>query len=103
MNTKYGNFEVKDNNNGGAILSMNGVDIIQFPKTAWWNVDGLLKEVEKNGELIEKRLSQRVTTTTPQVNESNVKETLEELMVVLGDKEKGFFKSRLKQCMNKLG
>lgn len=60
MNTKYGEFEVRDNGKGGAILSIDKKDIVQFPKTSWWDMDGLLREVGKNGKLIEKRIKERI-------------------------------------------
>ena len=49
MYTKFGNFEVSDNGKGcGAVLKMNGVQIIQFPTTPWWDKDTILKRLDKN-------------------------------------------------------
>ena len=65
MYTKFGDFEVSDNGKGGAILSMGGVQIIQFPTTPWWDKDTLLKRLDKNKKLVEKRIAEKVEKESP--------------------------------------
>ena len=73
MNTKFGNFEVSDNGKGGAILSMSGVQIIQFPTTPWWNKDELLKRLDKNRKVVTQRISEKVGNVS-------VKQTIENVV-----------------------
>ncbi len=74
MYTKFGDFEVSDNGKGGAILSMSGVQIIQFPTTPWWDKDTLLKRLDKNKKLVEKRIAEKVEKESPK------KRTLEDIV-----------------------
>lgn len=74
MYTKFGDFEVSDNGKGGAILSMSGVQIIQFPTTPWWDKDTLLKRLDKNKKLVEKRIAEKVEKESPK------KRTLENIV-----------------------
>ena len=75
MNTKFGNFEVSDNGKGcGAVLKMNGVQIIQFPTTPWWDKDTILKRLDKNKKLVESRIAKNVAKETPK------KQTLEDIV-----------------------
>lgn len=100
IQTKYGEFNAVDNNNGGVVLFVGGKKIIEFPNVAWWNVDAIEKSIEKNIELINKRIEERVNTL--EVTRGNAAEVLEQLISVLGNEQKGFYSSRLKQCLNKL-
>jgi hypothetical protein len=74
MYTKFGNFEVSDNGKGGVILSMKGVQIIQFPTTPWWDKDTMLKRLEKNKKVVEKRIAEKFGKETPK------EQTLEDIV-----------------------
>lgn len=100
IQTKYGEFNVVDNGNGGTSLFVGDVKICEFPKVSWWNLDGLNKAVEEHHELIEQRIAERVNKI--EVTRDNAAEVLEQLINVLGNEQKGFYSSRLKQCLNKL-
>ena len=62
IQTKYGEFNAVDNNNGGVSLFVGDKKIIEFPNVAWWNLDAIEKAIEKNIELINKRIEERVNT-----------------------------------------
>lgn len=100
ITTKYGTFNVTDNGNNGAIICIGNVKIAEFPTVSWWDFDSLEKAIEENIDLIEKRIEERVNT--PKVTKDNATEVLEQLISVLGNEQKGFYSSRLKQCLNKL-
>lgn len=100
IQTKYGEFNAVDNNNGGVALFVSDKKIIEFPNVAWWNLDAIEKAIEKNIELINKRIEERVNTL--EVTRDNAAEVLEQLINVLGNEQKGFYSSCLKQCLNKL-
>ncbi len=100
INTKYGSFEVVDNGNGGASLYINDVKICEFPKVAWWNVDAIEKGLEEHKELIQKRIEERVKEVN--VTRENAVEVISQIMEVMKDETKGFYASRLRQCLNKL-
>lgn len=100
INTKYGSFEIVDNNNGGTSLFMEGAKICEFPKIAWWNVDGLLTAIEQHHEVIEKRVKERVKEV--EVTRENAADVLAQLIEVFGNEQKGFYASRLRQCLNKV-
>jgi hypothetical protein len=110
--TKYGTFNVTDNGKNGTIICIGNVKIAdlpntslyvkiaEFPNVSWWDLDSLEKAIEENIDLIEKRIEECVNT--PKVTRNNAAEVLEQLISVLGNEEKGFYSSRLKQCINKL-
>jgi hypothetical protein len=100
INTKYGSFEIVDNNNGGTSLFIGGAKICEFPKIAWWNVDGLLIAIEQHHEVIEKRVKERVKEV--EVTRENAADVLAQLIEVFGNEQKGFYASRLRQCLNKV-
>lgn len=100
IQTKYGEFNAVDNNNGGVSLFIGDKKIIEFPNVAWWNLDGIENAIEKNIELINKRIEEHMNTL--EVTRDNAVEVLERLINVLGNEQKGFYSSRLKQCLNKL-
>lgn len=100
ITTKYGTFNVTDNGKNGAIICIGNVKIAEFPKVSWWDLDSLEKAIEENIDLIEKRIEERMNT--PKVTRDNAAEVLEQLTQVLGNEQKGFYSSRLKQCINKL-
>lgn len=99
--TRHGEFNVESNGANGVSLFMEGTKIAEFPKVNWWDKDGILKGLDDNAELIEQRITERVTNRN-KVTKENVTETLEEVLKVLGNDKKGFYSSRLKQCINKL-
>lgn len=100
INTKYGTFEVVDNGNGGTSLFIGKAKICEFPKISWWNVDGILTAVEQHHDVIVKRIVERVPEV--EVTRENAADVIGQLIEVLGNENKGFFKSRLQQCLNKL-
>ena len=99
INTKYWVFEVVDNGNGGVCLFIGKTKICEFPKVAWWNMDAIEKGIEQHHEMIEKRIKERVELNVTKENASDV---IAKLIEVLGNEGKGFYASRLKQCLNKL-
>lgn len=97
IQTKYGSFGVGDNGNSGAELYVGNTKVMEFPKVKWWDADSLMDVIEKNIELIRKNEEKRKALTR-----SDAISTLEELAKVLGNEDKGFYSSRLKQCINRL-
>ncbi len=102
ITTKYGTFNVTDNGNNGAIISIGNENIAEFQNVSWWNADLLEKVIEQNIKVIEKRIEERVNKTNVSITKDNALQVLEQLTQVLGNEQKGFYSSRLKQCMNKL-
>ena len=100
ITTKYGTFNVTDNGKNGTIICIGNVKIAEFPKVSWWDFDALEKAIGENIDLIEKRIEEHMNT--PKVTKDNALQVLEQLAQVLGNEEKGFYSSRLKQCMNRL-
>ena len=100
ITTKYGTFNVTDNGKNGTIICIGNVMIAEFPKVSWWDFDALEKAIGENIDLIEKRIEEHMNT--PKVTKDNALQVLEQLAQVLGNEEKGFYSSRLKQCMNRL-
>lgn len=99
ITTKYGVFEVINNGNGGASLYVEETKICEFPKVHWADKDAIDKAVEQHHEVIEKRIKERVNV---KVTRENAAEVVTQLIDVLGNENKGFYASRLKQCLNKL-
>ena len=64
--------------------------------------DLLENAIEQHSELIEQRIEERVNKRNVTITKENAQQVLEQLMQVLGNEEKGFYSSRLKQCINKL-
>ena len=112
ITTKYGTFNVTDNGKNGTIICIGNVKIAdlpntslyvkiaEFPKVSWWDFDALEKAIGENIDLIEKRIEEHMNTR--KVTRDNALQVLEQLAQVLGNEEKGFYSSRLKQCMNRL-
>ena len=99
--TKVGNFEVSNNGNGSTIYK-DGCKVAETP-IAWWNKDELVKAIEENKVPIEEKLKENaVKRNKVVVTKENAVECLNGLLNVLGNEEKGFYSSRLKQCINKL-
>jgi hypothetical protein len=102
ITTKYGTFNVTDNGKNGTIICIGNVEIAEFTKVSWWDWDSLEKAIGENIGLIEKRIEERVNRTDVAITKDNALQVLEQLAQVLGNEQKGFYSSRLKQCMNKL-
>ena len=102
ITTKYGTFNVTDNGKDGAVISIGNVKIAEFTNVSWWDWDSLENAIEENIDLIEKRIEERVNRTDVAITKDNALQVLEQLAQVLGNEQKGFYTSRLKQCMNKL-
>ena len=102
ITTKYGTFNVTDNGKNGTIICIGNVKIAEFPKVSWWDFDSLEKAIGENIDLIEKRIEECVNRTDVAITKDNALQVLEQLAQVLGNEEKGFYSSRLKQCMNRL-
>lgn len=102
ITTKYGTFNVTDNGKNGTIICIGNVKIAEFPKVSWWDFDSLEKAIGENIDLIEKRIEERVNRTDVAITKDNALQVLEQLAQVLGNEQKGFYSSRLKQCMNRL-
>jgi DUF438 domain-containing protein len=99
ITTKYGVFEVINNGNGGTSLYVEDTKICEFPKVHWADKDAIDKAVEQHHEVIEQRIKERVNV---KVTRENAAEVVAQLIDVLGNENKGFYASRLKQCLNKL-
>lgn len=99
--TKHGVFQVCNNGSNGASIFVANVKVAEFPNVSWWNVDSLENAIEQNIDLIKKRIEERVYGKT-ELTKENASEVLERLVEVLGDEDKGFYKSRLNQCINRL-
>jgi DUF438 domain-containing protein len=99
ITTKYGVFEVVNNGNGGTSLYVEDTKICEFPKVHWADKDAIDKAVEQHHEVIEQRIKERVNV---KVTRENAAEVVAQLIDVLGNENKGFYASRLKQCLNKL-
>ena len=102
ITTKYGTFNVTDNGKNGTIICIGNVKIAEFPTVSWWDFDSLEKAIGENIDLIERRIEERVNGTNVSITKNNALQVLEQLTQVLGNEEKGFYASRLKQCINKL-
>lgn len=98
--TKYGVFGVEDNNNGGTRIYVGNNNVAEFPKLNWWDADKVQNTIEMNIELI--KHSQKNQNDGVNVTMDNAVEILEKLASVLAKESKGFYSSRLKQCLNKL-
>lgn len=100
INTKYGTFEIYDNENGGTSLFIGKAKICEFPKIAWWNLDGMNLAIEQHHEVIEQRIKERVEELN--ITRENAVQVISQLIEVFGNESKGFYSSRLRQCLNKL-
>lgn len=98
--TKYGTFNIANtfNGNGSAVMSDKGGVLLTFPKTPWWDLDNLQRKIGENIDILNARLKE----SSLEVSRKNAAEVLQRLVGVLGGEEKGFYASRLKQCLNKL-
>ena len=99
MITKFGEFKAENNGNGGVSLYVGDKKIIEFPNVCWWDKDAIENALEKHQSLVEKRLNERCSLVT----KDNVTQVLQDVLKVLGNEDKGFYASRIKQCLNRLG
>ena len=102
ITTKYGTFNVLDNGKNGTIISIGDVKIMEFSNVSWWDWDSLENAIVSDHEEIEKRIKERINNCNINITKENALQVLQQLYDVLGNEEKGFYSSRLKQCMNKL-
>lgn len=102
ISTKLGTFNVESNGNGGSSLFIGNSKIAEFSCVEWWNKDLLEEAITANEETIRCRIEERVNNNHTAPTREDAIQVLEEMLEVLGDEEKGFYKSRLKQCINKL-
>ena len=87
----------------GGLMAQGKKDEAEQVKAQVKQFSDELAELEKNIELIEERLEERVNNKkNVTITKDNALQVLEQLAQVLGNEEKGFYSSRLKQCMNKL-
>ena len=102
ITTKYGTFNVSNNGKNGTIISIGDVKIMEFSNVSWWDWDSLENTIASDHEEIEKRIKERINNCNINITKENALQVLQQLYDVLGNEEKGFYSSRLKQCMNKL-
>ena len=102
ITTKYGTFNVLDNCKNGTIISIGDVKIMEFSNVSQWDWDSLENAIASDHEEIEKRIKERINNCNINITKENALQVLQQLYDVLGNEEKGFYSSRLKQCMNKL-
>lgn len=100
--TKYGTFNVTDNGNGGVALYLGEKKVFDHNEIAWWNTDAILTALDKNKEVVLKKISEGETNILDNINLTNAVDVMERLVDVFGNSEKGFYASRLKQCINKM-
>lgn len=95
--TKLGTFTIVPKDTEITYIYKNGilVCVVDIP---YWNKDKLVKAIETHKELVLEKIGNEFLFIT----KDNVKQTLERVAEVLGKDEKGFYASRLKQCINKL-
>ena len=57
--TKYGTFNVTDNGNGGVALYHGEKKVFDHNNIPWWNTDAILDVLDKNKEVIIKKVGER--------------------------------------------
>lgn len=95
--TSLGTFTISPKDTENTYIYKNGilVSVVDIP---YWNKDELVKAIETHKELVLAKTENQMLFIT----KDNVKQALERVAEVLGKDEKGFYSSRLKQCINKL-
>ena len=95
--TSLGTFTITPKDTESTYIYKNGilVCVVDIP---YWNKDKLVKAIETHKELVLTKTENEMLFIT----KDNVKAALERVAEVLGKDEKGFYASRLKQCINKL-
>lgn len=98
--TKHGTFFVNPNGNGVTLYYYHsGKRVCGISNVNWWDKDTITELIETHKALFEDTDTEN---TLNYITKDNVKEVLERVAEVLGKDEKGFYASRLKQCINKL-
>lgn len=92
--TRIGTFEVKNINGRMTSLFKNGHKIADIT-IPWWDRDRLVNAIESNHTLIEDNIKDFD-------GDNNAVELVDKLIDILGQQEKGFYLSRLKQIKNRL-
>ena len=93
--TKLGTFNVVPKDKIGSYIYKNGVLVCTANNIPYWNKDELVKALETHKELVLEKTKNEMAFIT----KDNVKAALERVAEVLGKDEKGFYASRLKQCI----
>lgn len=96
--TSLGAFTIVPKDKIGSYIYKNGVLICTANNIPYWNKDELVKAIETHKELVLEKAGNEMLFIT----KNNVKDALQRVAEVLGKDEKGFYASRLKQCLNKL-
>lgn len=102
ITTKYGSFGIENNGKNGAMVYVGKNKVAEFPRLNWWDADKVRDAIEMNIEMINRNLAKQTKTDAIKVTRDNAIEVFEQLASVLGNEEKGFYSSRIKQCINKL-
>lgn len=96
--TKLGTFTIVPKDTKGTYIYKNGILVCVADNIPYWDKDGLVEAIETHKELVLEKIGNEMLFIT----KDNVKQALERVAEVLGKDEKGFYASRLKQCINKL-
>ena len=96
--TKLGTFTITPKDTKGTYIYKNGILVCVVDNIPYWDKDGLVEAIETHKELVLEKIGNEFLFIT----KDNVKQALERVAEVLGKDEKGFYASRLKQCINKL-
>jgi len=94
ITTKFGVFEVSPNGDKTTIFKDSNKVCDVFIQ--WWDKDKIVKYIESHKELFDN------VDVMSFIDRTNVKEVLQRVNEVLGKEEKGFYSSRIKQCINRL-
>jgi len=92
--TRIGTFEIKKVNDKMTSLFKKGHKIADIT-IPWWDSDKLVSAIERNHILIEDKMKGID-------GDNNAVELVDKLIGILGQQEKGFYLSRLKQIKNRL-
>lgn len=96
--TKIGMFTIEPNTNGGTTIYKNGIKVCVATDIPYWDKDSLIDAIESHKELVLEKTKDEMSFIT----KDNVKDALVRIADVLGKDERGFYASRLKQCINKM-
>ena len=92
--TRIGTFEIKNVNGRMTSLFKNGHKVVDIT-IPWWDRDRLVNAIESHHTLIEDSIKEID-------GGNNAVELVDKLIDILGQQEKGFYLSRLKQIKNRL-
>ena len=96
--TSLGTFTITPKDTKGTYIYKNGILVCVANDIPYWDKDKLVKGIETHKEFVLAKTGNEFLFIT----KDNVKAALERAAEVLGKDEKGFYASRLKQCINKL-